>query len=60
MTTDEAIAILVGFLNNADGVVSQKLPIAVGLGIEALKRVKTDRFMAFPYVLNPLPGETKE
>ncbi len=60
MTIDEAIKILTEDTQHPTAGFMPELKEAEKLGIEALKQIKKDRFMAHPYCLNPLPGETKD
>lgn len=60
MNIDKAIKILKEHALAIDLGRDSDLHASIHLGIEALKQVKKDRFIAFPYCLNPLPGEAKE
>ena len=60
MTIDEAIQILDDLIKSGEYEGDPYDSVAVKLGIEALKQIKKERFIAHPYCLNPLPGETED
>ncbi len=60
MTIDEAIKVLKEHSELVLVAFNPKLRIAIGLGIEALKRVRDERTGYELYAPDLLPGETKE
>ena len=58
MEPTKALEILIEPVYQSYRTVNQDFPEALNLGIEALKRVRANRFLGKPLVHLPLPGET--